>query len=547
MKSMMPEKLAVQPSSGTGHCVSRGTDDLGVRGNHLPNSAGGRARRWVGVPIVAALILLSAACGGDDAAAQPSYAAAPCPNPIYPAFGPSLDLGPEFTCGYLTVPENRSRADSRTIRLAVATRKATAPNPKPDPILLLSGGPGGSGLGEGPGLAKQWRPDRDVIFLDTRGALKSAPFLSCPEIDRFMADTVGLSWSAPETVQQDAVTTRRCRDRLAATGADLASYNSTESSADVADLRIAMGIDRWNLYGVSYGSNLALQVLRDHPGGIRSVVLDAVFPPNINPIETGWRAANESLNAMYDACAAQAACNTAFPDGRAEYIRVINDLAANPRTVHVADPTTGVDTKVVIDAYKLTYTIQFGTLIGSPHRVPLIIHDLAVGAGTEAGIEVLRGAFPSEFNSYGYQWGVLCRENVGRTDAGRVGAAGKRDFPELPASVTAMPSMFPWAFSDCTQWNVPAAPSQVSMVVTSDVPVLLTSGAFDGTLPPSYAAEAAKTLKNSRNLVFPGIGHSASRWSPTCFATIMGNFLDQPSGVVDSCLAEQQVPAFDTH
>ena len=231
---------------------------------------------------------------GNDVA-RASYAAAPCPNPIYPPFGASLDLGPEFKCGYLTVLENRMRPNGRTIRLAVAIRKASADNPKSDPILFLTGGPGGSGLGEGPGVAKQWRRDRDVIFLDQRGALKSDPFLACPGIDAFMESTVGLSWSAPETTQQDALTTKTCRDRLAAAGAELTSYNSTESAADVADLRIALGVDRWNLYGVSYGTNLALQVLRDYPAGVRSVVLDAVFPPQINPIESGWRAANESV------------------------------------------------------------------------------------------------------------------------------------------------------------------------------------------------------------------------------------------------------------
>jgi pimeloyl-ACP methyl ester carboxylesterase len=472
-----------------------------------------------------------------------SYAPAPCPNPIY---GAGLDLGPEFACGYLTVPENRTRRDSRTIRLAVATRKATAPNPKPDPILFLTGGPGGSGLAEGPGVAKEWHRDRDVIFLDQRGALKSDPFLSCPEIDAFMESTVGLSWSAPETAQQSAETTRSCRDRLASAGAYLAAYNTTESASDIADLRIAMGIDRWNIYGISYGTDLALQVLRDHPEGVRSVVVDAVLPPNINPIETGWRAARESATAIYEACAAEPACHAAFPDGRAEYTRVINDLVANPRTVHVTNPKTGQDAVVVIDAYKLSYTVQFGTLIGSPPKIPSMIHDLAVGAGTEAALEVLAGVFPPAFNSYGLQWGVICREMVGRTSPKRVRAAGKRDLPDFPASVTSTPSMFPWAFTDCAAWDVPAAPPQVTRAVTSDVPVLLTSGAFDGTAPPSYAAEAAKRLKNSTNLVFPGIGHGASRWAPTCFATIMANFLDQPNGFDDSCLAAQKIPPFLT-
>src|SRR5262249_28816684 len=145
----------------------------------------------------------------------PSYASAPCPNPVYGG----LDLGPGFTCGYLTVPENRSKPEGRTIRLAVATRKATAPNPKPDPILFLTGGPGGSGLAEGPGVAKEWHPDRDVVFLDQRGELKSDPFLSCPEIDAFMEHTVELSWSSPATAEQSAAAARTCRDRLTAPGA----------------------------------------------------------------------------------------------------------------------------------------------------------------------------------------------------------------------------------------------------------------------------------------------------------------------------------------
>jgi pimeloyl-ACP methyl ester carboxylesterase len=385
-----------------------------------------------------------------------------------------------------------------------------------------------------------------VIFLDQRGALKSNPFLSCPEIDTFMQSTVGLSWSAPETAEQEGVAVQACRDRLATAGVDLAAYNTTESSADVADLRIAMGYDQWNLYGISYGTDLALQTVRDHPAGIRSVVVDAVLPPNIDPIETGWRAANESVTAIYDACAADPACHAAFPEGRAEYTRVLDDLAANPRTVHVADPTTGKDTTVVIDAYKLAYTVQFGTLIGSPPKVPAIIHNLAVGDGTEAALEVLAGAFPPDFNSYGLQYGVMCREMVGSTDPQHVAAAGAHDFPDAPAAVTSMPSMFPWAFNDCAKWDVPAGPPHATTPATSNVPVLLASGAFDGTAPPSYAALAAKALPNSTQLIFPGIGHGASRWAPTCFATIMANFLDQPNRFDRSCLDTFQPPAMQS-
>jgi hypothetical protein len=264
----MREPPAARPSANVGQPIPRGSDVLRARPNHLRVRTAGYRRHWIFVPIFVALILLAASCGSDDCesgSTQSSYAEAPCPNPIYG----NIVLGPEYTCGYLTVPENRSKSDGRTIRLAVATRRATAANPKPDPIVFLTGGPGGSGLGEGPGVAEEWHRDRDVIFLDQRGALKSHPFLSCREIDAFMVSTVSLSWLSPETIEQDAATTRACRDRLAA-GAELAAYNTTESAADVADLRIAMGIREWTITGVSYaarspGRNSHRRSRRRHP------------------------------------------------------------------------------------------------------------------------------------------------------------------------------------------------------------------------------------------------------------------------------------------
>ena len=68
------------------------------------------------------------------------------------------------------------------------------------------------------------------------------------------------------------------RGHRSATGADLIAYNSTESAADFADLRKALGYAAWNVYGTWYGSYLAQTLMREHPEGIRSVVLDSVLP-----------------------------------------------------------------------------------------------------------------------------------------------------------------------------------------------------------------------------------------------------------------------------
>jgi pimeloyl-ACP methyl ester carboxylesterase len=74
----------------------------------------------------------------------------------------------------------------------------------------------------------------------------------------------------------------------------------------------------------------------------------------------------------------------------------------------------------------------------------------------------------------------------------------------------------------------------------------LVSGALDGITPPSFAEDAASTLPNSRQLVFPGAGHAVFSSSPECFATVMANFLDGPVGFDSSCLGAEKVPEFAT-
>ena len=134
-----------------------------------------------------------------------------------------------------------------------------------------------------------------------------------------------------------AAAIKACRDRLAATGVDLAAYNSTENAADIADLRVALGIDSWNVYGVSYGSKLALIVLRNHPQGIRSVVLDSVSPATNNIVETWWSAPASSFKAIFAACAAQPACAAAYPNLEADFTATVNRLDATPAITQVKD------------------------------------------------------------------------------------------------------------------------------------------------------------------------------------------------------------------
>ncbi len=98
-----------------------------------------------------------------------------------------------------------------------------------------------------------------------RGTLFNDPDLNCPELDQFYARQVSLLYDAPSTGREQAAARQGCRDRLAAAGIDLSAYNTTENAADFADLRHVLGIEEWNVYGYSYGSDLALSTCATTP------------------------------------------------------------------------------------------------------------------------------------------------------------------------------------------------------------------------------------------------------------------------------------------
>ncbi len=437
----------------------------------------------------------------------PSYETAPCPSPNYPG-APQLDLGPEFECGFLTVPEDRSQPDGPTIRIAVAKAAAATPNAAPDPIVYLAGGPGGTGIVTATQRVNDgWNRDRDVIFLDQRGEYHAEPLLSCPEVDEFFAAAVSLPSADPATYEQSAAATQACRDRLAGDGWILGAYNTTENAADIADLRVAMGIDEWNLYGVSYGTDLALQTLRDHPEGIRSVVLDSVVPPQLNLMDGFWPNAAEGYRALFDACAAQPACTSAFPDVEAQFNALVTELAAQPRVVTVPDPAGGADVDVVVDGYALANLVVVASLSpGSIAGVPSLINNLATGDGTAAAAAMLAGRPPVGVTGYGLAYGVFCAEQAAFTNLEQAVAAAREVLPGFPESVLSLLPQSPRIFDDCAIWDVPQAAASVHDATTNDVPVLLITGTLDAITPPSWADAAASELPNPARCGSPARG-----------------------------------------
>ena len=256
------------------------------------------------MPRLIALGLLLAIAGSVPAAvAQPMAAdAVPRFEPDSVGFPVEVPVAFQSTTGYLVVLEDRSRPYRPTLRLPVAVLRPRAGAEGASPVLYLSGGPGTSALGAAayPG-AYPWTADRPFVVFGQRGTRYAEPALDCPEVAEARARSAR---DREGGVDRQVVATAACRARLEAGGVDLAAYSTVASAADVEDLRRVLGVERRTLYGVSYGTRLALAVLRDAPGTVRAAVLDSVLPPQVRYDDENARNLDASIGLVLRDCAA---------------------------------------------------------------------------------------------------------------------------------------------------------------------------------------------------------------------------------------------------
>lgn len=506
--------------------------------------------RAAAVAALAAATFAVTACTSEPSgpAASPSaegettsavFESAPCPSPNV-AGVPALDFPANVRCGYLTVPENRTKPDGKQIKIFVARAPAVSPTPQPDPIVWLAGGPGGAGSFQVATMVKEGvNADRDVIFVDQRGTHHAEPRLSCPEYDRFVHDAIGVPFTAESTTAADAAVVKACHDRLVAEGNDLAAYDTAENAADIADLRVALGIPEWNVYGVSYGSKLALTVLRDHPQGIRSVVLDSVSPPANNIVENWWAAPASSFRAIFAACAAQPACAAAYPNLEADFFATVRRLTDSPLVVQTTDPATGAPVTVNVDGFPFAYAVIMASERGDASRVPKMIADMARGDSAETVAAVLALQDPEDIVGLGghaLAFSVFCREHADLTTEDAALASARSVLPQFPDQVLKLQPKQGRLFTECPVWDVGADAAATAPTV-SDVPVLIIEGALDAATAPEWVDIVRPGLPRSQYVEFPLTGHSVLGKHP-CAMTVMQAFLADPTAPVDgSCAA----------
>ena len=421
-------------------------------------------------------------------------------------------------CSHLIVPERRSNPDGAATRVFIQHFKSANPEAAADPVVFMPGGPGSSGpfyalLSTGMPIGQSLNADRDLILMEYRGATLSQPAFFCPELEAETAEFAGQSYR--DEVAWTNEVWQRCYERLVAEGHDLSAYDVAATAADVADLRIAMGLDTINVIGVSYGTPVLMELLRDHGDGIRSVILDSINPPEVNYYGEQLKSFTTALNAVFAACAGDPACAETYPDFEADFYAVAAKLRDEPVQVIVEQESGSAD--VTVDDLMFVNFVYDTIFVGGNYAgLPAAIDAVADGDYTAVAQRWLNRVSgrhgPSGPGTGAWSWGLT--HSMRCMHEGALGTAeqARADF----AAVNVDPSVRDWATATwvddglgvCDYWQVtPLEPNTAITPVASDVPTLMLTGTFDPAMQPYFSTEAAERFNNRFYYELPS-GHA---------------------------------------
>ncbi|HEU4535048.1 MAG TPA: alpha/beta hydrolase [Polyangiaceae bacterium] len=469
-------------------------------------------RRLATAARLAACLLAPGACGPTAPAAAPSLAFEPCT-----LGSPGSPFGLAARCATLEVPEDRANPAGRKVRLAVAVVPSTAERPEPDPVFFLAGGPGEAARVSFAGVAPAFREvleRRDVVLVDQRGTGGSNA-LAC----RNAAGAAGAAGAAADPfaapdAEDPAALKAFAAGCLAGLDADVRFYTTGEAVADLEAVREALGAPAIDLVGVSYGTRVAQEYVRRHPGRVRAVVLDGVVPPGLVLGAEFARNLDDALALASRRCEADEACRRRFGAPREALGRLLERARREPPAARFRDPLGGGPREEKLGAGQVAAVARlFSYAPKLAALLPLAVDEALAGrpealAAQAAMVEGLLGGSIVQ----GMQLSVVCSEDVDLLA------------PDPADDATVLGGGFVRATrAQCEAWPKGRRAPDFHAPLASDVPALLLSGELDPVTPPRYGERVAATLPRGRHLVARGQGHHVG--STGCLPKLVAAFL----------------------
>jgi pimeloyl-ACP methyl ester carboxylesterase len=439
---------------------------------------------------------------------------------------PGTQLTAKARCGSLEVAENPAEPAGRRISLKVAVAPATGKTTEDDPVFFFAGGPGQA-------ASETWvilqsvlnkiRKSRDIVMIDQRGTGGS---------NKLACESEGVE-DLNQEIDWDLIRTET-ESCLANIDGDPRMYTTSIAMGDYNLVREAMGYDKINIMGVSYGTRSAQVYLRLFPESVRTVTLDSVVPMQLALGQEHAPMLDRAVDAVFEDCETDDTCHSLYPRHSEELKALFAQLRAEPRQISIINPVSGQPQDMLLSADTLAVAIRMLSYSSETQALlPLLVHE-AVTSGNlvrmaSQALLVMTGL--NEMLSKGMELSVLCAE----------------DYPFIDLSADYSDSLIGNIFLEiidlqCKVWPHGDVPEGFHQPVASDLPVLLMSGERDPVTPPHYAAQTAETFPNSVNLVAKGQAHSVMR--NICLRDITTTFIENGSvEELDTSCVENIKPA----
>ncbi|WDI32563.1 alpha/beta fold hydrolase [Hyphococcus flavus] len=467
----------------------------------------------------------------------------------------------EISCYQLEVPENREKPDSRMIELQFIKLAARKPEKwdneedgdwfkRADPIIYFTGGPGAKALGYVKRFQNHGARDvRDLYILEQRGIGWSSDFcLDYPLFDPSHANTP--EWNEYQLAGVKSM--EACFAKASAAGVDLSGYNTIENARDARALRMALGYDEWNVWGISYGSILGQAYLKEDPEGIRAAVIDAIVPLRQDAtFHNIARYYDRDLTMLQEICEADDECARNFPNFKERLKGAIEKVADSPIIIDDAIDAELFPTGKGYFFHDIIGALPFILFYEQDNypSLPAMIDALARMVEEEdyGRLRILTAGGPGGGVGFDISQGMYDAISCNDGWHPQMKAAFQEDIADYPAlgKIFGSLDVVDKMASVCEKYGANARPATDYLPVETDIRTLIVEGAMDPITPPPLAQDILSGFSNGTYVEFAYAGHGPTR-SVECAGDFLTKFYDNPDSELDtSCPEGMEAPEFN--
>jgi hypothetical protein len=437
----------------------------------------------------------------------------------------------DANCGFLVVPQDRTKRAGRQIRLLVTSAPPRLSGPSVAPTIDVCGCENlGSSLA---------RDHSELIHVAMRGYADSDPELTCPEMSALQNSALASRALDPTEIARGTDTMRHCRARLVAAGVDPAQYNYDTAAHDLLDLMYVLHVPLANFVAFEGADAEVFDVLRNAPAAVRSITLDNPPPPGSTVLSDPISDFAGAWTRYVALCDRDPVCAHAYPDLAASIQAGSRDFDAHPPLVTTPNPNGPnlPPVAVLIDGPRTGDALA--SSLGDPSTYPVIPAAVEPTDKTAAETIIASAVAQADYNPPDAPWGAAasykCAYDINTQDL-QGEALEAHTLPQFLRSDNAQ-----WT-AWCQAWNVPDVSATLSQPIVSDIPALVFRGDVSPDGNPNWIPTIARGLANVHSVVFPTLGTDLLANGPACLSALRRQFLTDPTATLDTSSCEQQSP-----